>query len=583
MYLLKEMETFSRIVIEMKKTLLLIFTMVLVQSCVDSQGRKGLPRIKDFSKTGGTSVDEFCTDFTTDTAVVNGETSVCLSACPDGSHVGTNDELSELGSEIDKALTDGKIDEDTKVFLDNMQGAALGICFPDQILRPSGEIYVKRDFCSCLQGKADIINNCESFCASKSTLTTPTLFGSVDVGAPIELNTELQNLHGWCNNELTDSEQATPTCSLEAWDGLSTTTIDFTTFSGSNSFQANLTALEKNKTYVATIVEKGSGAKSNEFQIRRVNPVDDSNNNTTTPLKIMPVSQYTCMNRTGTLPDGTSCGESASGDEIFNCGSREFYYFPSNNAPPPMPPGSHFILCHDTQNGVDDSPLFPRLELIPQHMALWDQADIRFADQNGDGRPDINQMIQDRLAEEFNVSRTINVFGLFNWPNKPNTGDGSGTPPNVGFYMQPWIDSNTGRGFCPKQENYNGNDPTFKIMKEVVGVDTEGIYLAVKQPEISDQTEGGNKLMLIREGLLRKIWFYFENGQHLVPDDITASQKTIMYYWPPDVNDPYVHKSTQKIYTVRAPEDINSNGATSGLVTTVRPPDKRFGCLPAMD
>lgn len=570
----------------MKKTLqktFIILVLGLVTSCIGGQsGREGLPRIKDFSKSGGTTT-EFCEFLTTEDAVANGDVTVCKVSCDDGTHVGTSDEIQTLKDDIQAVKDKGDIDEATQTFLNQIIDNAQGVCIKDQVVRPTGEIFIKRDFCSCLQGKADIINNCESFCASKTTLNTPTLFGSVDVGPSIQINSELGNLHNWCTVELTGTVQPAPNCVLEVFDGLATQRLDITTFSNSNSFQANLTSLEKNKTYVAVIKETGSGAQSNEFQIRRVDPPQDDGSDTSTPLKIMPVSQYTCLNRTGSLQDGTQCGELSGSDELFNCGTREFYYFASNNAPPPMPPGAHFIICHDPQFGKDDSPLFPRLELLPQHMAMWDQSDIRFADQNGDSRPDINQMIQDRLANEFGITRTINIFGLFTWPNKPATEGSSGTPPNVGFYMQPWIDSQTGRGFCPKQEQYNGNDPTFKIMKEVVGVDTEGIYLAVKQPEASDQQEGGNKLQLIREGLLRKIWFYFENGQHFVPDDITASQKTIMYYWPPDVNDPYVQKSTQKIYTVRAPEDINSNGASSGLVTTVRPPDKRFGCIPSMD
>jgi len=576
-------------IFEVKKTTLqttLIFLVLgLLASCVGGDsGRKGLPRIKDFSKTGGTAENEFCTFFITEDAVINGDQSVCLAACPDdGTKPGTADQIQSLKDDIAATKADGQIDDATEAFLTTMIDTAEGVCMQPQVVRPDGEVFIKRDFCSCLQGKADIINNCEGFCAGKASITTPTLFGSVDVGPTIQINSLLGNLHNWCTIELPDTNQPAPNCVIEAFDGLTTNTLDITTFSNSNAFQANLTSLAKNKTYVAVIKETGSGAQSNEFQIRRVDPPEDNNEDTTTPLKIMPVSQYTCLNRTGSLQDGTQCGELSGSDEIFNCGTREFYYFASNNAPPPMPPGAHFILCHDPQFGKDDSPLHPRLELIPQHIAMWDQSDIRFADQNGDSRPDINQMIQDRLANEFGVTRTINIFGLFTWPNKPATSGGSGTPPNVGFYMQPWIDSQTGRGFCPKQEQYNGNDPTFKIMKEVVGVDTEGIYLSVKQPEASDQQEGGNKLQLIREGLLRKIWFYFENGQHFVPDDITASQKTIMYYWPPDVNDPYVQKSTQKIYTVRAPEDINSNGASSGLVTTVRPPDKRFGCVPSMD
>ena len=88
--------------------------------------------------------------------------------------------------------------------------------------------------------------------------------------------------------------------------------------------------------------------------------------------------------------------------------------------------------------------------------------------------------------------------------------------------------------------------------------------------------------MLFRS--LRKIWFYYENNQHLEPDDFAAENKTIMFYWPPDINDPYVRKSTQYIYTVRSSENIGSGDAngSSDLQTSIRPPDKRFGCVPSL-
>lgn len=551
---------------------LLSLLMMVSASCVDSKGRSGYPRIKDFSKSGSGG-SGFCTEFIPDTAIDQADTSICLESCDTGTHIGDQTEMDQLNSDIDAA----QLSQEGKDFAKSMIEAAAGVCFKDVITRPSGEVFVNRDFCSCLDGKPDIINNCDAFCAGK-TDSTPILFGSVTLGPSISLNEELKDLNGWCKNELTGSLQTAPACVMEVWDGSTFQNININTSSGSNSFTANIANLPLNKTFVAKLKETSSGAVSNEFQIRRIEPDDGGNNDTSTPLKIMPVSKYTCINRTGT------CGAIQDPDEIYLCGFREYYYFASNSNPLPMPPGSRFLLCHDTQFGLDDSPLFPRLELIPQHFSVWSQSDIRFADQDQDGSPDINKLIQDRLVSEFNIQQSINIFGLFQWPNRPNVDGGSGNVnPNVGFYMQPWIDGTTGRGFCPNQTNYNSNEPIFKILKEVVGVDTEGIYLAVKQPDANDSQQQGTGLQIIRENLLKKIWFYYENGQHFVPDEVTATQKTIMYYWPPDPVDPYVRKSTQKIYIVRAPEEIGSGGTTSGLQTVVRPPDKRFGCVPALD
>ena len=66
--------------------------------------------------------------------------------------------------------------------------------------------------------------------------------------------------------------------------------------------------------------------------------------------------------------------------------------------------------------------------------------------------------------------------------------------------------------------------------------------------------------MLIREGLLRQIWPYFENNQHLTPDDFTVNSRQIHFFIkPPSVEDPHVSKVPgQKLYTIAAPEDLSS-------------------------
>ena len=216
-------------------------------------------------------------------------------------------------------------------------------------------------------------------------------------------------------------------------------------------------------------------------------------------------------------------------------------------------------------------------------------SDTRFADVNPqDGSSDINQTIIDRLQTEFNISFTTQVFNPFPVTTRPNVGN-SQTQAQVagGFFMVPWINPTTGRGFCPKQAEYNGTNPVFKVIKDYVGVDTEGIYAAVKQPELlvlpdGTTTEAPQSFMFIRENLLKQIWFYTENNQTLIPNEVTAGQKTIHYYWPPDTQDPYSKKDYQRIFTVRSANDLNTSSAIT-IPTTIAPSDKRLGCIPALN
>jgi len=529
-----------------------------LSACVSGDGRKGKPSISSNSQgstSGGCDLDLFL--------LSSGDT--CVTTCPADTFQPTGTELADIIAAQDAA---------TQAII----AASAGICVDNstKIARPTDEVYINKDFCACNAAVPDIINNCEAFCVSNPS-TTPTLFVNTTMGPNISLNAELGNLHNWCNVEIGDGLTG-PACFLEVFDGTGTTDLSIENSAGSNSFKVNISSLAINKTYVATLKEKGSGsnAKSQSFQIRRINystdPVADE-----TPLKIMPASQYTCLTRAGTVVPAGNLYENAA---------RLHYYFSSNNNPPSLPPGNPFLFCHDvTLFGDNDSPLYDRLELIPQHFALWDQSDIRFADQNANSRADINETIQQTLLDDHGITKTINIFGLLTWPNRPNI---DGPAPNLGFYMVPWIDPVSGRAFCPDQTHYNGNDKLFNILKEVVGVSTEGIYMAVKEPELLTNNDGTpvlapTDIIIIRENLLKNIWFYYENNQHFVPDEITATQKTIHFYWPADPVNPYIKKSSQKIYTVRRPSELSVGSDQVGLSTSVSPADKRFGCAPALD
>jgi hypothetical protein len=150
--------------------------------------------------------------------------------------------------------------------------------------------------------------------------------------------------------------------------------------------------------------------------------------------------------------------------------------------------------------------------------------------------------------------------------------------------MQSLRDANTGLAYCPTQTQYNSNEPLFKILKIYIGVDTEGIYLALRDPEsYKDQSgtliKAPDSYILLRESLLKKIWFYFENGRHYTPTESIAGDKTLMFYWPPDITYPYIKKPGQRIYTVKHLSELNSTG--TGPRPEYVPSDRRIGCIPA--
>lgn len=547
-----------------------------INSCnfEDSSGRAGRPLIVDFS-TVEEEVEEACTK------LMNSTFSECYDECPADHHVASEEELTTLITEyaptVDSSnlsLDDG---ETVETFLAALAAQSSGICI-ETIIRPNNAVFVNSSYCACKNTTPLILNNCLTYCYGKSTADEEILFVSTSLSDEIKLNEELGSLQNWCTKEIGDGN-VQPSCSLELFDGSGTQTLPILSFTGTTSFKVDIKTLPNNVTYVAKLVEKTSGATSDSFQIRKYEHQSEAAT-PFGPLKIMAVSQYACMSRMGTSVNGSFNATHAL---------RFHFYFAANKSPPSLPPiGNTVIYCHDIETyGVNDSPLFPRLELIPEQFAVWDESDNRFVDSDGNGVEDISDTMTSRLLEEYGIELAVDVFDLVLWRNVITFGTDN-TQQTLGFVMQPWIDTNTGRAFCPTQKDYNGNDPIFKVMKEEVGVDTEGLFIGRRQilNIISDDgtfVQAPHDVLFVRETLLKKIWFYYENNKHYIPDDITAGQKTVMFYWPPDTEHPYVKKSTQYIYTV-----INTSGLdttvvpTNALSTSVVPADKRMGCIPSL-
>lgn len=525
------------------------------------------------------------------TGYVNPEVTTCSTDCqtPEN-HVASEGETALITQKIkdDKNLT-----EDEKNFkLSNLQSAK-GICVPGPpLIRPENSIFVKPDYCSCLAGKRDILNQCDSFC--KGTTEGPTLYGSVILGEKVILNEVLGSLERWCNAEIPGVPGVSPTCKLEIYDGKSKEYLDMTIPANSNNFTVNINTLKLNVTYIAKIVETGSNtnrASSDSFQIRRV-PPPITNPIFPGPLKITPINQYACITRVGESDPNTR-------SNYFNLKATNHYYYDPRQKPPVGPPNP-YVYCYDRdQYGPVDRINIPRLELVPKAFSLWDQTDIRFSDTNGDGQMDINTLIDTEMLLKYGIETKTDYFVPFKWPTAPSISaegtEGSGEPTvaTLGYLMRVFIDPYTGTGKCPTQEDYFGPDVTFQALRGVVGVDTEAIYIGAREKEILTNPDGTTTeippdIILIKESEVKRIWFYYENNLLVKPDEVTSAQQTIFFYYPPAPGymDPYVRKSYQSLYTIRDRSALGSGSTESsteggGTVQGLPSYDKRFGCVPA--
>lgn len=543
--------------------LTLVVGLLLAAGCISDPGvnkKRGL--VKDFSITNGSigCGKNF---------LILSQSDTCTTACSTGTHKASDSELA-------KAKTDAASNTN---LLAKITGSA-GVCVDDSAVaaRPTNQIDIKSDFCSCINGKSDVINDCSSFCATVPTSTTPTLYVNTIIGTDIALNTKLGNLYNWCSVQL-DGDPTSPQCFLSATDGVNTiNNIPVTVNSGSNSFTANIQQLALDKTYLVKIYEgkTGTNAESKYFQVRRkTQTLDDTTQ--LGALKVTPINQYTCMTYGGTV--------SSSGTISRTSYARVFYYFASNETPPPIPPAGGTnqsqVVCHDEQlHPGNDSAEYPRLELIPQAFSMWDKADPRFVNENNTGLT-INKTITTRLLNEYGVAASIDLFKLINYPNRPTTTSTSTANIPLGYIMIPFADK-AGKTFCPTQTDFNSADqPLFNVLKDYMD-DTEGIYLAEKEAEtIQDGTN--YKIiygtMFVTESIVKKYGFYIENGVKIRATASSMNTKTIYYYWPVnDTMDPLL-QGNRKLFTVRSPDTLNGNVPT-GQSTTLKTTDKRIGCVP---
>jgi hypothetical protein len=557
-------------------TLSIAAMMIVASSCIgDSSVAKKRGIVKDFSVIEGN--ENGCGK---DYLVYETPYDKCTNICSSGS---ATEPGFHLASTTELATVKQDLVADTNTDLLTIVNGSANICVPDITVetRPTNAINIESDFCSCINGKSDIINNCDAFCANKTPSDQPILYVNTTVDAAIGLNTNLRNLYNWCTVQLPNDE-TNPKCYVSATDGTNTFSLPANVTAGSNSFNVNVLSLAKNRTWILKLVETqtGSNAQSKEFQIRRKDQVSDTTV-VTGALKVAPINQYTCMTYGGKVDP--------AGNIIRTTFARIFYYFAANETPTPIAPagGSNQsqVVCHDEQlHPGTDSAEYDRLELIPLAFAMWDKSDTRFvAKAENGGKLTINKMLEDELASsEYNIpGTTIDLFRLLSYPNRPTTATTASANIPLGYIMIPFTDSTTQKTYCPNSTHFTGNQPLLNILGKYMD-DTEGIYLAEKEGETvldgsSYKTLYGT--MFVRESTLKTYGFYIENGLKIRADSNSMNSKMTYFYWPVNPTADPLASGGRKLFTVRTPSTLNGNVPT-GQATNEATTDKRIGCIP---
>ena len=451
--------------------------------------------------------------------------------------------------------------------------------------RPDGAVFLQTGSCGCKGTEPITLGNCVSFCAGKSNLEE-TLYVNVEVGEEIETSS-LASFYGWCTKPITYTDPETgelvedgvqPVCEVRVKDeNGSLGTLNFEPKAGSKTLSINIANLDSDKTYRLSVVEATSGASSNTIQVRKVS--DRITDPVGGPLRLMPVNQYTCMTRVLSTDEG-------NGDNFFESAARSHYYFIDEDRPEPLSETFANIFCHDFMIYGTTPINNPLLEETPGSFTVWNKWDPRFFDLDGNengNEIEVHKLLGQKIRDLGYQSEDPKVFFPLEYYNGPPISAEGGSIPEkkvLGHYMLPFVSTSDGfKAYCPTAQHYNSENPLFQAMKEIVGVDTEGLYIA-KQNNVCD-------VLLIKESLLKQIWFYIENGIHIEPNDSTVSGKQVQFYWPPDPVSPFVKKSHQRVYTLKRPTESlcgESNVSDNEIQNPSQYPshDKRIGCVPKL-
>ncbi len=187
--------------------------------------------------------------------------------------------------------------------------------------------------------------------------------------------------------------------------------------------------------------------------------------------------------------------------------------------PSPLPWGQNLFsgFCHNKiLYGEIDSPLFPRLGSRPSSFLLFSYP---YAGHN---------------------------FHSLIFRDSPNNASG-----HLGYVLEPQLIGPTYS--CPE-----------------VGVPTEKLYAAITAiPGIGGDT------LLLPQAEISRVWFFMRNGVPTAPSSDLDRTRTLYFYWPLNVNTPFVKHHDQKLFRV-----VFAQEAGISTIPLREGADRSIGCVP---
>jgi hypothetical protein len=258
------------------------------------------------------------------------------------------------------------------------------------------------------------------------------------------------------------------------------------------------------------------------------------------PLTSQPVKQYECL---------------------INKFQPVLGYFNPRMPPDPIPYSTNpVIVCHDDrQHGPYDTNTVPRRNEKLATFKVWDATNPMFYDMDGDGRMDVHgNIIRGARNGGLNIPATTNFFHKLSVRNH-----------ELGFIMAPFVDTTTFKSYCPSAVHYNSANPMFRSMRDIVSVDTEGLYMGQRM-------RGDRDFVYVSESVLKKTWFHVINNRPTFPNDNTVSSNAIFFVHDGDVFQIKGYQELnlpgQRVFT------INAGGVESSYPTH----DRKIGCVPTI-
>ncbi|MFN8370510.1 MAG: hypothetical protein U0T83_07805 [Bacteriovoracaceae bacterium] len=427
---------------------------------------------------------------------------------------------------------------------------------------PRHNVTVNPNFCICMDGFSEVepIREqyaCTNFCKERGK-DSPTLYVNIDLDNSDLANPKIKNLRNWCTADLNDG-QTNPGCTLEVYDGIDKFHLPVLTRSENNSLTADLSPLVYLKKYIVKLVST-TGVASNAIQLQRKREISVAY----PPIEIGSISNYYCVN-----PNDAT----ALTSPLFTVN----FFHNNYNYPEIDPMGTNsYATCYDfLKYGPIDSPLFPRLGSDENAFLLYDEKSDYFSLADNQ-RYTITNIISNILYYRYGITEPIDLFKPIFYQNAPYL---IYTKPKLGYILKKF--ELAGKEICPTAKEFYSGIPIFTILNQFTP-DTEAIYYAKREkisyrhPPTGQTRDAPDDSLFIREGILKKIWFHFENGNFIVPDEYSSRKKRVMFFWPADLNEPYVQKSNQKIFTIQM-HPAGSNFQEKGLT------DNRLGCIPKID